>query len=60
MKKIFGNPFLIALMLIAFFVSSCGNRAKKDLNHLLMELAGADHTIDHDDWMTTNEWRNWQ
>ena len=46
MKKIFGNPFLIALMLIAFFASSCGNRAKKDLNHLLMELAGTDYTIE--------------
>lgn len=60
MRIIFGNPIFIALMLVVLIVSGCGNRAKKDLNHLLMELAGTDHTIDHDDWMTLENYLDGQ
>lgn len=60
MRIIFGNPIFIALTLVVLIVSGCGNRAKKDLNHLLMELAGTDHTIDHDDWMTLENYLDGQ
>lgn len=60
MRKILGNPIFIALTLVVLVVSGCGNRAKKDLNHLLMELAGTDHTIDHDDWMTLENYLDGQ
>lgn len=60
MRKIFGNLIFIALTLVVLIVSGCGNRAKKDLNHLLMELAGGDHTIDHDDWMTLENYLDGQ
>lgn len=60
MRIIFGNPIFIALMLVVLIVSGCGNRAKKDLNHLLVELAGTDHTIDHDDWMTLENYLDGQ
>lgn len=60
MRKIFGNLIFIALTLVVLVVSGCGNRAIKDLNHLLMELAGTDHTIDHDDWMTLENYLDGQ
>lgn len=40
------------LVAIITLILGCGNRAKKNFNHLLMELAGSDYTIDRQDWTT--------
>ena len=52
MKKILCSWVILSFMTVTAFLVSCGNSAKKDLNHLLLELAGDDAVIDHDDWMT--------
>ena len=46
MKKIFYTA-LFALTLVA---TGCGNRAKKEFDKTLIELAGTDQTIDSRDW----------
>lgn len=50
MRKIFGIFVFVSLVSVSAGLVSCGKSAKKDLNHLLMELAAKDGTIDHDDW----------
>lgn len=48
MKK----TLISALLVLTFFViAGCGSSAQRDFNHLLLELADADQTISHDDWM---------
>lgn len=47
MKKIILYGLVVIL---SMGLSSCGNKHKKDFNRLLIELADADKTIDHQDW----------
>jgi hypothetical protein len=46
MKKI----FYTALFALALVATGCGNRAKKEFDKTLIELAGKDQTIDSKDW----------
>lgn len=52
MKKTINTLLCVAFALCLTATTSCGNGKKKELNHLLVELAAADHTIDHKDWIT--------
>lgn len=40
------------VMVLAMGLVSCGNKHKKELNKLLLELADTDKTIDNGDWTT--------
>jgi len=50
MKRILNTVAGIALCLSTLLLPSCGNGTKRDFNSLLVELAGADVTVDRADW----------
>lgn len=58
MKKTINTLLCVAFALCVATLTSCGNGKKKELNHLLVELAATDHTIDHKDWVTIADYLN--
>ncbi|MCH4148632.1 MAG: hypothetical protein LKG25_00425 [Prevotella sp.] len=54
MKRI--SVLLVFAFVIGFALTSCGNKAKKDFDKLLVELANQDETIDHDDWVKITDY----
>lgn len=49
MKKISSAALLLVMVLC---LAGCGKNSKKELNHMLLEMADADQTIDANDWAT--------
>ena len=49
MKKISSAALLLVLVLC---LAGCGKNSKKELNHMLLEMADVDQTIDANDWAT--------
>lgn len=60
MKYKIGFIYAATLLFLLSITVSCGNGRKKELNHLLLELAADDHTIDHKDWTTIADYLNSQ
>lgn len=50
MKRLFSNIILLALLGVSVIFIGCRDRAKGELNKLLLEIADADETIDATDW----------
>lgn len=60
MKKIVRTFTLMMFLFATFCLAGCVNNTKKDFNKLLMELAGKDQTIDHDDWIAIENYLDGQ
>lgn len=58
MKYKIGLIYAATLLFLSSMTVSCGSEKKKELNHLLLELAADDHTIDHKDWTTIADFLN--
>lgn len=52
MARLSKSVFFGLVLTLIVGLTGCGNRHKQELNHLLLELADGDQTIDHSDWMT--------
>ncbi len=50
MKKIFKALIILFVVFVSSTFVACTDSAKKDFNHLLIEVAGNDYTIDRDEW----------
>lgn len=54
------RTIIYSLVALLVLVSGCRNSSKKEFNHLLLELADGDQTIDHHDWVTIADYLDHQ